>query len=389
MITSVRAFGRYSGFGMKNGALRFPLCALAVAALCVFSSATRAADRPDRFSVPDSQIQALGIQTAPVQIQTDTVRANFPAQVVVPPNAEQVVSSPVTGLVAQLLVQQNQAVRRGEALVRIASPELGQLQLQLLRAAARATLARQTNQREQRLLDEGIIPQRRVQEAQAAMTEAQAALDHARAALRLSGMPAEAIARVAASGQPQDTITLTATRAGIVSAIAVKPGQRVEPATALLHVSQTDTLWLEIQIPVAESLNWQPGAKIGIKGKESAARLLSVSPTVSAGSQTVALRAVVEGKAAQVRPGEFVTVELPAASAPGSWDLPLAAVAHDGKQAYVFVRMPGGFEARPVKIRAGAGQRTSAEGPLKAGEQIAVSGVVALKGAWLEGKEPR
>ena len=324
-----------------------------------------------------------------MQIQTDTVRANFPAQVVVPPNAEQVVSSPVTGLVAQLLVQQNQAVRRGEALVRIASPELGQLQLQLLRAAARATLARQTNQREQRLLDEGIIPQRRVQEAQAAMTEAQAALDHARAALRLSGMPAEAIARVAASGQPQDTITLTATRAGIVSAIAVKPGQRVEPATALLHVSQTDILWLEIQIPVAESLNWQPGARVGIKGRESAARLLSVSPTVSAGSQTVALRAVVEGKSAQVRPGEFVTVELPAASAPGSWDIPLAAVAHDDKQAYVFVRMPGGFEARPVKIRAGAGQRMSVEGPLKAGEQIAVSGVVALKGAWLEGKEPK
>ena len=374
---------------MKKGDVSFPLCALAVAALCIFSSATRAADRPARFAVPDTQIRALGIQTAPVQNQTDTVRSNFPAQVIVPPNAEQVVSSPVTGLVSQLLVQQNQAVRRGEALVRIASPELGQLQLQLLQAAARATLARQTNQREQRLLDEGIIPQRRVQEAQAALTEAEAALAHARAALRLSGMPAEAIARVAASGQPQDAITLTATRAGIVSAIAVKPGQRVEPATALLHVSQTDILWLEIQIPVAESLNWQPGARVGIKGRESAARLLSVSPTVSAGSQTVALRAVVEGKAAQVRPGEFVTVELPAASAPGSWDIPLAAVTHDDKQAYVFVRMPGGFEARPVKIRAGAGQRTSAEGPLKAGEQIAVSGVVALKGAWLEGKEAR
>ena len=104
---------------MENRDLRFHVCALAVAALCIFSSATRAADRPARFAVPDTQIHALGIQTAPLQNQTDSVRANFPAQVVVPPNAEQVVSSPVTGLVAQLLVQQNQAVRRGEALVRI------------------------------------------------------------------------------------------------------------------------------------------------------------------------------------------------------------------------------------------------------------------------------
>lgn len=376
---------------MNKWNLRSQSCACAVAVTCALMPTAQAVERSVKFAVPNSQILALDIQTTPLQSQTDSIKASFPAQVIVPPKAEQVVSSPVAGLVAQLLVQQNQAVSQGAPLVRIASPELGQLQLQLLQASARATLARQAAKREQTLFDEGIIPQRRVQETQAALMEAEAVLNQARAALRLSGMPAATIERIAASGKPQDGITLAATQAGIVTEIAVKPGQRVEAATALLHVTQIDSLWLDIQLPVSDGANWPVGTKVKVQGRDVTARILSTSPTVSSGSQTVVLRAAVEGKTGLVRPGEFVTVELPIvttqAAAQGSWDVPLSAVAHDGKQANVFVRTPAGFEARPVKVTASAGQRVRVQGPLKAGEQIAVSGVVALKGAWLEAKE--
>ena len=374
---------------MKTNFPRIPLSAWAMATLCLLAPAAQAADQPVKFTVPNNQIQALGIQTAPLQSQAGSVKASFPAQVVVPPTAEQVISSPVAGLVAQLLVQQNQTVRSGTPLVRIASPELGQLQLQLLQASARATLARQAAKREQALFDEGIIPQRRVQEAQAGLSEAEATLNQARAALRLSGMPAATIRRIAATGKPQDSITLAATQAGIVTEIAVTPGQRVEAATALLHVAQIDTLWLDIQLPVSESANWLPGTKLKVAGRDVTARILSVSPSVSPGSQTVVLRAAVEGKTGQVRPGEFVTVELPFAATQGSWSVPLSAVAYAGKQAYLFVRTSNGFEGRPVQVLASAGQQLRVQGPLKAGEQIAVSGVVALKGAWLNAKESK
>lgn len=374
---------------MKKTPPRIPLSAWAVATLCILASTAQAADQSVRFAVPNSQIQALGIQTAPLQSQAGPVKASFPAQVVVPPTAEQVISSPVAGLVTQLLVQQNQVVRSGAPLVRIASQELGQLQLQLLQASARATLARQAAKREQALFDEGIIPQRRVQEAQAGLSEAEATLNQARAALRLSGMSAATIARIAASGKLQDSITLAATQAGIVTEIAVTPGQRVEAATALLHVAQIDSLWLDIQLPVSESANWLPGTKLKVQGRDVTARILSASPTVSSSSQTVVLRAAVEGKAGQVRPGEFVTVELPFAATQGSWSVPLSAVVYAGKQAYLFVRTSNGFEGRPVQAMASAGQRVRVQGPLKEGEQIAISGVVALKGAWLNAKESK
>ena len=374
---------------MNKRNLRFQVGTCAIAVACVFAVTAQAAEQAVKFTVPNKQIQALGIQTAPLQSQANSVVARYPAQVIVPPKAEQVVSSPVAGLVAQLLVQQNQVVRSGESLLRLVSSELGQLQLQLLQASARATLARQAAHREQSLFKEGIIPQRRVQEAQAGLSEAEATLNQARAALRLSGMSAAAIKRVAATGMPQDSITLVAKQAGIVTEIAVAPGQRVEAATALLTVAQTDSLWLDIQLPVAESANWLPGTKVRIPGRDITARILSASPTVSSSSQTVALRAAIEGQSAQVRPGEFVTVELPVAATQGSWVVPLSAVVYAGKQAYLFVRTPDGFEGRSVQVMASAGQQMRVQGPLKAGEQIAVSGVVALKGAWLNAKESK
>ena len=361
-----------------------------MAAICAYSAPAQSAERSATFPVASSQVKALGIQTAPLISQAESVRTSYPAQVVIPPNAEQVISSPVNGVISQLLVQTNDAVRAGAPLVRISSNEFGQQQLLLLQAGTRATLAAQASQREQALFAEGLIAQRRVQEAQATLMDTEAALKQAKAALRLMGMSAASIDKVSVSGHPQDSLLLAAAQAGVVTDLAVKPGQRVDSTTALLHLAQTGTLWLEIQVPVAESTRWLPGTQLTVVGRSVTGKLLSRSAMVESGSQMVTLRALVQGKASLLRPGEVLSVELPAASTSAattaSWDLPLSAVAHDGKQAYVFVRTADGFQARAVQVSANAGQRVQIQGPVKAGEEVAVSGVVSLKGAWINQK---
>ncbi len=357
------------------------------AVLCTLALGASAADQPVQFVVPDSQIKALGIKTTTLQNSGESVRASFPAQVTVPPNAEQVISSPVAGLITNILVEQNQLVKLGAQLLRIASPELGELQLQLLQANTRATLARQTAQREKELFDEGIIPERRLQEAQAAASEGEAALTLAKAALRLAGMTGATINQVVASGNPQDGVTLVAGKAGVVTEIEVKNGQRVGAASALMHIAQTDTLWLDIQVPVTDSAAWQSDTAVRVQGRGISGRVLSSSAVVSSGSQTVVLRAELDGVKGELRPGEFVTVELPVTATPGGWDLPLATVAYDGDAAVVFIRTKDGFEARPVTVAASAGQRVRVRGSLAVGDQVAVTSVVALKGAWLNAKE--
>ncbi|MEW6612386.1 MAG: efflux RND transporter periplasmic adaptor subunit [Pseudomonadota bacterium] len=351
------------------------LCALMIS---IPAQAAPAAE----FPVSARQMQALGIRVATLQASGGAIRTTFPAQVVLPPSQEQVVSAPVGGLVTRVLVQPNQPVRAGQPLLQLSSPELGPLQLQLQQAASRARLARQTASRERNLNREGITPLRRVQEAEANLSEAEAALQQARAALRLAGLSAAAITQVERSGKLQDNVTVSARQAGTVLALEARLGQRVAAADPLLRLASLKELWLDIQVPVQEAARWQPGTRVLVPGREASARILSLSPAVAGGSQTVALRAVVESGTAQLRPGEFVQVALPLASGPDAWDLPLAAVVRDRGQAYVFVRTRAGFTARPVTVLGSADQRVRVRGPLKAGEQVAVAGVAALKAAW-------
>ena len=373
-----------SRFDSKN-CLGFP--ALGFAILLCSASAAQAADRPVAFAVSEKQVQALGIQTAPLQRDGEAVPASFPAQVIVPPGQEQIVSAAAAGLVVQLFVQQNDRVRAGAPLVRIATAELGSQQLQLLQSASRAQLARQTAQREDRLFAEGIIPQRRVQEAHATLKESEAALHQAKAALRLAGMPASTIEHVMSTGRPEEALTLHASRAAVVTRVEVKSGQRVEAASALMLLAGIDRLWLEIQIPAGEASKWHRGEKLKVQGREIVARVESLGGVVSPASQTVALRASVESGGAGLRPGEMVAVVMPDGAAADGWSVPLSALAYEGTQAYVFVRTAEGFEARPVSVTASGGQKLRVRGALKANEQIAMSSVVALKGAWMSERE--
>lgn len=352
-------------------------------ALAATTTLVLAAERSEKFTVNTQQMQALNIQVQVLKRDAEPVVLTAPAQVTVPINNEQVVSSPLGGLAVKLHVQPNQPVLIGASLLTIASQEFGALQLQLLQASSQATLAKQTAEREQALFAEGIIPQRRAQEALSAQKESEAALKQATAALRLAGLPAAAIARIASSGELEDALTLHATQAGTVIEINVKPGQRVEPMTELMHVAQTDKLALDIQVASNQSAAWKVGATLSLQNRAGSGHVTSVSPVVSNENQSVLVRAELDSNARDLRPGEFVTVMLPLPTTSETWDVPLASLAYDDMQAHVFVKTATGFEARAVTIVVSAGQRVRIQGSLNAGETIAVSGVVALKGSWL------
>lgn len=355
------------------------LCALACAGSF---SATLQASPNAEFPVTEKQALALGIQLMPLAASTHSGKAIYPAKVVLPASSEFVVSAPADGLIIQVLVESGQAVKQGQPLLRLSSPELAKMQLELLHAANKSRLAQQTAAREDRLFKEGIISERRQQEAASARLDATATLHQARAALLVSGMSPAVIDRVIRTGKLEDSLTLGARATGIVTDMTAHPGQRVEPATSLLTITALGNLWLDIQLPPAQASGVALKSSVAVVGRGVMARTISISPLVGS-SQTVTLRARVESGASLLRAGEFVQVALPLTQATGAWDLPLRAVARQGEQAYVFVRTAKGFSARPVKIIASAGQQVRLQGGLKAGEQIAVSSVVTLKAAWL------
>ena len=334
------------------------------------------------FNVSAAQMKSLGVSLFKLDAPSSIRGMAYAARVVLPPGQEHVVSAPVGGVIDQLLVADQQAVRAGQPLLRLVSPQFGELQLALIEAANKARLSDRTLERERLLLGEGIIPERRVQEAESAAQADQARLRQAEAALRLAGIDAATIQRVAAGQAVQDGLLVRAKAAGTVLAVDVKPGQRVQGADALIRLANLQQLWLEIALPADRQAAVLPtNGVIQAVGREVTAAPLSTGATVS-DSQTVTLRARVTRGAALLRPGEVLQVQVPFARNGAGWALPLQAVARQDEQAYVFVRTDKGFVARPVTVISSAGQSVQVTGDLKPGQDVAASSVITLKAAW-------
>jgi RND family efflux transporter MFP subunit len=336
----------------------------------------------DDIPVTAAQMKSLGIAVQRVDRAGDAPGLSYPAQVVLPPQNEQIVSAPVAGLVQQILVNEHQIVRPGQALLRLSSPEFGELQLALMEAASRSNLSQQALARERDLFKEGIIPQRRVFEAESAASSDLARLHQAKAALRLAGLDTASIDRIAGGGDLQEALVIRARSAGTILSLKVTPGERVADADVLLRLATFDRLWLDIQLPTDRASSWSADRPITVADRQVSAKPLSAGSVVSQ-NQTVILRAEVTAGAANLHPGEFVQARVPLAANHAAKTVPLSAVIRHEKAAYVFVRTPQGFVAHPVKVIASAGQTVSVTGAFKPNDEVAVSSVIALKAAWL------
>jgi hypothetical protein len=103
--------------------------------------------------------------------------------------------------------------------------------------------------------------------------------------------------------------------------------------------------------------------------------------------QGVLVRAEITEGAERLRPGQFVEVQLSAEAEGESWRVPLESVVRHAGNTYVFVNRDGGFEALPVRVLAEEEGSAVVAGGLSTADRIAVTGVVAVKAAWLGGAE--
>ena len=113
------------------------------------------------------------------------------------------------------------------------------------------------------------------------------------------------------------------------------------------------------------------------------ARVTLVGQSVDPTNQTVQVRAEVAEPRGCVSPGQYVEVRLELAAAESQFRVPSGAVVRSGEKAFVFRREPYGFVARSVQVVSEQGGYAVLAGSLQAGDAVAVSGLAALKAAWL------
>lgn len=353
------------------------LCVLA----CIVSWAGSLAAAEIQLSA--AQAKALGIETAPLSAQK-LPAFGFPAHVVIPAGQLQVVSAPLSGLVAEILAATNQSVRQGQPLLRLQSPALVEAQRGYLQALMQERLQRENFQRDEKLLNEGIIANSRYLATRSSLAEAEAALAERRNMLRLSGMNADEVATLQLKQALSSVIDIRAPQDAVVLEQRVQVGQRVEAATPLYTLAQLTPLWLEISAPLEMLATVTEGAPVTVPAYQAAGKVLSVGRSMAADSQTIMVRAEVSEGATRLRAGQMVEAVLTSGiSTTGTeWNVPNAALTRQAGSIVVFVQTSSGFRVQEVAMLREGADSSVIKVALSGEERIAVRGVAALKSAW-------
>ncbi|MDE2119354.1 MAG: efflux RND transporter periplasmic adaptor subunit [Betaproteobacteria bacterium] len=334
-----------------------------------FASCVQAAQpASDLIEVDSAQQVALGVRLAPVRAAADA-SLSLPGRVVVPVDAQAVVAAPAAGVVERVAVAPGDAVRRGQLLASLQSPDVARMQRERDDARVQLELANRQANRDEQLLREGVIAASRAQASLAQQRQAAALLRERELALRLHG------AGAGLDGRMQ----LLAPMAGVVAQAQAVPGQRVDAAAPLFRLVADGALALELDATPAQAASLRAGAEVDVPDAASRGRLLAPPPALSAG-QSVVLRARLT-QPGSLRAGALVQARVHLPARAGLFALPPAALTRIGGHDAVLVSEARGFRVVPVQVAARLADTVIVSGALRAGQQVAASGVAALKAA--------
>jgi membrane fusion protein, heavy metal efflux system len=365
---------------LRDRAPRYLVGTIFAVALGGLSSAVLA---EDELKLSPAQMQSLGVRvTRPISSRTD-LTLPYPAQIMIPTPQLWVVSTPMAGMVTNLSVARGDRLNAGDLLVTLESPSFVSLQRDYLHAIAQEALAAQQLRRSTELFEGKAVPQRALETSQTEARQASIAVAERKQMLRLSGLSEDAISRLTGEAAITATLTVVAPQAATVVDIAISPGQRVEQSAPLIKLARLSPLWAEIAIPASSIRAIRPGARVEIDGYAAAGRIILVSETTDAATQTILVRAEVPNTG-ELRPGQTAAARISFTSASESaWEIPYSALVRRAEQSAVFVAIEGGFRFVPVTLIAEDQNHVVVSGPISDKDEVAVSGISALRGILL------
>jgi cobalt-zinc-cadmium efflux system membrane fusion protein len=332
-----------------------------------------------------ADLERLGVTLSAAVPISEIEVASGPAELVIPPARQAVVSATVGGVLSRTFVAEGDTVVPGQGLAEIASADLLDAQRAFFDAAMSAELAGAQLERDAGLYADGIIAERRLQESTAAERSASAALEQHRQRLTLAGMTEPDLARLLDNGTLSSALTLTAPFEAVVIEQLSSLGTRVDALDPVYRVADLGELWLEVHVPQESAQRIAAGMRVvgATAGGSVEGIVTHVGRVVDAATQTVMIRAHVPNDALRLRAGQFLSARVIAGD-PGSTAhvVPSAAVVRVDDRPYVFASRSGAIVPLEVELLSNNGVDTYVRG-LEADLEIAITGTAALKSVWL------
>jgi membrane fusion protein, heavy metal efflux system len=331
------------------------------------------------IALSDEQIRAAGIEIGPIEREVETGELVAPGVVTVPPTQLHVVAAPAAGLVEALLVAPDEEVYAGAPIAKLKSSELVEAQRAFLHADSDAALAEEKLRRDEQLLKERIIAERRVIVTRAEATQARSALEERRQLLALAGMTDEDIETLRRSRKLVSALLVRAPIAGVILQRHGTAGERVPASAPLVTIARLDPIWVNLQIPVGREAPLQLGQSVTLPGVGAQGRLIRVGRTVDAATQSIAAVAEFQATKHLLRPGQALQAMLRVGGPGGAqWRVRADSIVTYRDQHFVFARDASGFRAIPVVVVAESPQYASIRGALRSGDRIATHGILTL-----------
>ncbi|MFU8787406.1 MAG: efflux RND transporter periplasmic adaptor subunit [Methylobacter sp.] len=327
----------------------------------------------------------LGVKLGKLEPATQIPLLSAPAKVVVPPTQEYVVSAAQTGVIEQLIVAVGDKVAKGQLLAQLNSPELLTLQREYLKAVSTLQLAEATFQRDKKLIEEGVIADRRWQETRVEYQSLGSEANEQKQLLEMAGMSANEIRQLAKTHKLTRQLNVYAPITGVVMERLAVAGTRIDMMAPLYRIANLDELWLEIAIPQERMDSVKLGNRVEVENTKVSASITLLGQSVNPENQTVLARAVVAKQRGNtvLRPGQRLNTRIIQSSRQAAFKIPNAAIAQNEGRAFIFIRTEQGFVVTPITVVGKQGDESIISGALSGTEDIAVQGAVALKANWL------
>ena len=280
-------------------------------------------------------------------------------------------SMELPGTVDEVKFQNGSSVQKGDVLVQL---DVSSEQAQLRSAEADAELARLANERAHNLRKGNVISQSELDTADAAYKQKMAQVDNMRA------MIAKRTIRAPFSGE-----------AGIRQ---VNPGQMVPAGQQIVSLQSLDPIYVNFALPQQRLAELKEGLAVrvtsdAIPGREFKGKLTAINSQVDEVTRNVQVQATFENKDRLLKPGMFVNANVILPREENTIVIPATAISYAPFGDSVFViekkhdekTKKDGLVLRQQFIRTSEtrGDFVAVTNGLKAGEQIASSGVFKLR----------
>jgi membrane fusion protein, copper/silver efflux system len=313
---------------------------------------------PGTVTISPERIQMLGVRTEAASLRSMAHIVRAVGTVAADERRIGVVNPKFEGWIEQLHVSTTgQAVRRGDALLEVYSPDLVLAQREYLVARSAAAEMAQAD----------------------AMARDNAKAIAAAALSRLKNwdISADQLARLQRTGVATRTLTLSAPIGGIVMEKPALQGLHFGAGDMLYRIVDLSTVWLLADVFEQDLAQIRPGqtATITVQaypGRVFEGRVAFVYPTVNAQTRTAKVRIEVPNPDLLLKTDMYATVEIAApAESATVLVVPDSAVLDTGtKQTVLVDRGEGRFEPRMVKLGPRADGYVAVREGLRAGEKV-------------------